>query len=67
MTEFLPRDPTKALVDVKEKLYERLDILRTCLKDREKDDYGYIFGEDHMMANEVLFLENLLDIIERSV
>ena len=31
MTEFLPKDPTKALIEVKEKLYERIEILRSCI------------------------------------
>ena len=64
--EFLTKNADTALVEIKEKLYERLEILRTCLKGREQDDWGYIDFMDNQMANEVQFLENLLDIIERS-
>ena len=61
MTEFLSRDPAKALVDVKEVLYDRLNIIRTCLgKDEPIDRLDFHF------VNEIQFLENLLDIIERS-
>ena len=66
MAEFLSNDPTKALIEVKEKLYDRLETLRFCIKDGEKDDYGYIWGEDATVENEIHFLENMLDIIERS-
>lgn len=66
MTEFLPKDPAKALVEVKETLYERLTVLRTCILDSEKDDWGYIDPFDVQMNNEIEFLERLLDRIERS-
>jgi len=64
--EFLTKNADTALVEIKEKLYERLDILRTCLKGREKDDWGYIDPSDTIMEGEVNFLTNLLDLIERS-
>lgn len=64
--DFLPKDPTSALVEIKEQLYDRLGTLRFCIKDAQKDEYGYLWGEDATMANEIQFLENLLDIIERS-
>lgn len=66
MSEFLTKNADTVLVEIKEKLYDRLEILRNCLKGREQDDYGYIDFMDNQMANEVQFLENLLDIIERS-
>ena len=66
MIEFLPKDPAKALVEVKEKMYERLTVLRTCLKDAQSDDWGYVDPYDIQMNNEILFLEGLLDTIERS-
>lgn len=62
MTEFLPKDPTKALVEVKEKLYDRMGVLRTCIGPFDE------YGDDikNQMRNEISFLEELLDIIERS-
>ena len=64
--EFLTKNADSALVEIKEKLYERLDILRTCLKSADIDGYGYIDLTERQMANEMQFIENLLDIIERS-
>ena len=66
MTEFLTKNADVALVKVKEKLYDRLSVLRQCLGNAEKDDWGYIDHLDHHMANEMEFLQNLLDLIERS-
>ncbi len=61
MTEFLSKDPTKALVEVKEKLYDRLTILHACIRVTVPLD-----PVDRQMGNEIQFLENLLDIIERT-
>ena len=61
MSEFLPNDPTKALLDIKEKLYDRLSILRSCISID-----GPIDRLDHHYCNEIEFLEELLDTIERS-
>jgi hypothetical protein len=61
MTEFLPKDPTQALIEVKEKLYERITILRSCIHPE-----GPIDSLDRHFNNEVEFLSNVLDIIERS-
>ena len=70
MTEFLTKNADTALVEIKEKLYERMDILRTCLGrvfDPELSDMGYAADlTERQMMNELQFLENLLDIIERS-
>ena len=66
MKTFLSKDPSKAIVEIKEHLYERLEILRTCLGPGYKQ-IGYMFDEvEIQMCNEILFLENLLDMIERS-
>lgn len=67
MTDFLPRDSAKALVEVKKALYERLEIMRSCIKDATKDEYGYIDEFDIAVGSEVRFLEDLLDKIERSL
>jgi hypothetical protein len=61
MPEFLSKDPAKALVEVKEKLYERIDILRSCISPD-----GPIDRLDHHFNNEVEFLTDILDLIERS-
>ena len=61
MQEFLSKDPAKALVEVKEKLYERIDILRSCISSD-----GPIDRLDHHFNNEVEFLTDVLDLIERS-
>ena len=66
MQEFLSNDPAKALVEVKEKLYGRLAILRPFIKDMEIDEYGPLDFTEAAYYNEVKFLEELLDIIERS-
>lgn len=66
MNEFLSKDPDRKLFEVKEKLYERLEILRQCIRSSDKDDYGYLDPVDQMMSNEIEYIENLMDIIERS-
>ena len=58
--EFLPKDPAKALFEVKELLYERLDILRQCASIHTDDDFNIAFNI------EINFLQNVLDLIERS-
>lgn len=65
--EFLPRDPAKALVEVKEKLYARLANV-----DRTRIAHEGIGGSEIdeciscFKANEADWLRNLLDLIERS-
>ena len=67
MTEFLTKNADTALVEIKEKLYERMDILRTCLGRALDPEYGYAADlTERQMMNELQFLENLIDIIERS-
>ena len=61
MAEFLSKDPAKAVVDIKEKLYDRLDTLRSCVSKE-----GPIDRLDHHFMNEIEFLQNIIDIIERS-
>jgi hypothetical protein len=64
MTEFLPNDPTQALVEVKEMLHKRLAILRPYIQDMEIDEYGPLDRTEAAYMNEWSFLEDLLDIIE---
>ncbi|NDB61432.1 hypothetical protein EB001_23785 [bacterium] len=59
MTEFLSNDPAKALVRVKEKLYDRLDKLSECISSDGPTDRL----ETHF-HNEVAFLNDILDLIE---
>jgi hypothetical protein len=66
MTEFLPNDPTQALAEVKEMLYQRLSILRPFIKNMQIDEYGPLDFTEAAYYNELMFLEELLDIIERS-
>ena len=80
-TTFLPRDPTKAIVEIKERLYDRLHRSRQFI-----DHYGShlsvdrVFGEDQdqdllhreqvgfdrAVHDEIMFLQRILDEIERS-
>ena len=66
MSEFLPKDPAQALVEVKEKLYNRLAILRPFIQNMQIDEYGPLDFTEAAYLNELMFLEELLDIIERS-
>ena len=66
MTEFLTKSPDVALVEIKEKLYQRLAILRPFIENMEIDDYGPLDFTEAAYYNEVKFLEELLDLIERS-
>lgn len=44
---------------------ERIEILKSFLKDRDADDWGYVDPYDQQLDNEIQFLEKLLDAIER--
>ena len=57
--EFLTKNADSALVEIKEILYERLTTIRSRIEWLSLDD-------DVDMRDEVKFLQNLLDIIERS-
>ena len=59
MSDLLSKDPVKALVEVKEKLYERINILRSCIHPE-----GPIDRLDHHFNNEVEFLSDVLNLIE---
>jgi hypothetical protein len=61
MSDLLSKDPTRALIEVKEKLYERINILRSCIHPE-----GPIDRLDHHFNNEVEFLSDVLNLIERS-
>lgn len=66
--EFLTKNADTALIEIKEKLYERLVELRRIQKDfliksRQEDLWQGIVGQ---CGKEEQFLSELLDIIERS-
>jgi hypothetical protein len=68
MTEFLTKSPDVALVEVKEKLYERLTEVRRIQKDFQVQSridpiWEGIVGQ---CGKEEYFLIGLLDLIERS-
>ncbi|NDB60692.1 hypothetical protein EB001_19940 [bacterium] len=48
------------VVNIKEKLYDRLTVLRACVTDAPVDRL------DHHFLNEIEFLEDILDWIERN-
>jgi hypothetical protein len=65
MTEFLSKDPQKALDEVKQRLYERMRSRENyAAQDPLKD--VYFKGLQKGALSEVEFLQNLLDMIERS-
>lgn len=68
MTEFLTKNADTAIVEIKEKLYERLAELRRIqsdflIKSRQEDLWRGVVGQ---CGKEEQFLSKLLDIIERS-
>lgn len=68
MTEFLTKSSDVALVEIKEKLYERLTEVRRIqndflIKSRQEDYWRGVVGQ---CSKEEHFLVNLLDLIERS-
>lgn len=50
----------RSVVNIKEKLYNRLDVLRACVTDAPVDRL------DHHFRNEIEFLEDILDWIEKN-
>lgn len=65
--QFFSKDPAKAIIEIKEHTYERLEIMRSIIKGAAKDEYGYIDEFDIAVGSEIRFLEDLLDKIERSL
>lgn len=65
-TKFLSKDRETALVEVKEILYQRKELVERCLLHAMQDDFGYVSLVDGVRASELNFLNDLLDIIERS-
>ena len=68
MTEFLTKSADVALIEIKEKLYERLSEVRRIqndfqVKSRQEDLWRGVVGQ---CSKEETFLTGLLDLIERS-
>ena len=81
MKEFFSRDPAKALVEIKEELYARLDrsqkfidqygtqlsVGRVVGEDPDQDIlHREQVGFDRAVKDEIAFLQRILDVIERS-
>ena len=65
MNEFLSKNPQKALDEVKQMLYDRLESRKIyAAQDPLKDQYYK--GLQKVALSEVEFLKNLLDMLERS-
>lgn len=64
--QFFPTDPEKAKQTIVDALYERLDDVRRALGVRVPLDDEFEQGINCRVANEELWLEELLDKIERS-
>lgn len=56
----------QALVEVETKILKRLAILHPFIQNMEIDEYGPLDFTEDAYLNEMEFLEDLLDIIERS-
>jgi len=65
-SSFLPPDPEKAKREIIEALYERLHEVRRALGVRVPLDDEFEQGINCRAANEEAWLEQLLDMIERS-
>jgi hypothetical protein len=66
---FFSNDPTQAMHDIKDHIYERMTLTRGLLKQYEENgssltahELGYAQG----VREELRYLERLLDIAERS-
>ena len=65
MTEkFLSKDPAKALEELKSSMYLRLELVRSKISYDRLDSYNE--GKCVALMNERLWLEQMLDKIERS-
>lgn len=65
-TEFLSKDYEKALLEIKEELYDRLKEVRRTLDVKVDPDDAFNLGIDCAKFNEAQWLSVILDKIERS-
>jgi hypothetical protein len=63
---FLPSDTAEAKHDIVQALYDRLNDVRRAMNVRPSIDDEFEMGIDCRLANESEWLENLLEVIERS-
>jgi hypothetical protein len=66
MNDFLPKEPQEVVDALKKVLYDRLsDVRRASAVEFDQDD-EFNQGINCRLANEEMWLENVLDKIERS-
>jgi hypothetical protein len=65
MSDFLPKNPQDALDNMKNLLYDRLYDVKAALAVRVGDD-EFDLGINCRLANEEVWINDLLDKIERS-
>jgi hypothetical protein len=66
MNDFLPKEPQEVVDALKKVLYDRLsDVRRASAVEFDQDD-EFNLGINCRLANEEMWLENVLDKIERS-
>lgn len=66
MSDFLPKKPDEALVDLKERLYARLVDVRIMAETYEVEESTWAAATFCQLLNEADFLENLLNVVEKS-
>lgn len=66
MNDFLPKNPQDALDNMKNLLYDRLCDVKAALAVRVGEDDEFDLGINCRLANEEVWLNDLLDKIERS-
>lgn len=72
-SEFLSKDRDKALYQIKAQLYMRMDYVRDLIEqespapeDQDGQDLDYIEGWNSSARQEIHFIREILDLIERS-
>jgi len=63
---FLSADPVSSREEIIQFLYDRLRLVRRGLRVKVDYDDQFNFGINCSLTNEELFLQDLLDMIERS-
>ena len=66
MNDFLPKEPQEVVDALKKVLYDRLSDVRRALAVKTDPDDEFNVGINCRLANEEIWLENVLDKIERS-
>jgi hypothetical protein len=63
---FLPKDPVALKDELVSALYLRLQDVRRCAKVQVPENDEFELGIDCRIANELMWLEDIIDRIERS-